>query len=308
MRQLSLLGLAALALLAVSCENTSGPRFEGDVYTLAGLLVAGSAVSLENPIYVTRSTSIDSFDPLQIFVFDASVILRDLDTGQDFALEPALHEFKIKYIDPAEHLIQPLHRYRIEVQVPGYDSLITAETTVPQSVSLLPDPWDNQPANTGYTFAPDSLTTTPYSQIDALYPLVIGTGETAGNFNFFGEIYCLEEFSTDLEFTTQVFGIEHPDESLRDIYNADGAFRRVNFLFPARSGPLEGLQGNYLLLTDYAYAFALYGRYRVKAWVVDDNYYRYVYMEEGYLHGGVQNALGYFGSASGGTLYIKIGK
>jgi hypothetical protein len=46
----------------------------------------------------------------------------------------------------------------------------------------------------------------------------------------------------------------------------------------------------------------------VTAYVIDDNYYYYKFMTDGYLHGGVVNALGCFGSKSGGTMFTKIVK
>lgn len=309
MKSLKYLPILLLGLLILqSCENTSQPRFEGDTYSVAGLLVANQAISLEHPVYVTRSSAIEDFDPLQLFVFDAEVLIRDLDTEAEFQLQPALDEMKVKYIDPEAHVIQPEHRYRIEVRVPGYAPLIWAETTVPPSVQLLPDPWGTDPAGTGYSFDPASANATPFSAVDSQYPVVLNTGAVSGDFNFFGQIYCLEDFSTDLEFTTTVLGIEHPDESLREVYEAGGAFRRITFLYPFTTQTLPGYEGNFLVLDDYAFSFVLYGRYSVSAYIVDDNYYRYTYMQDGYLHGGIHNALGYFGAASGGVMYIKIVK
>ena len=61
-------------------------------------------------------------------------------------------------------------------------------------------------------------------------------------------------------------------------------------------------------LNNYSTAFIFYGKYRVRVWVIDDNYYRFNYMLDGYLYGGIHNALGYFGSASGGELYARITK
>lgn len=301
-----LLLLPLLALLLVSCENTSGPRFEGDVYTVAGLLYAGLPVSLEHPLYVTRSAAIEDFDPLSIFVADATVTLTDLETDQQIALEPALHEFKVKYQDPLQTPIQANHRYRIEVSVPGYEPLIWAETTVPPAVTLLTDPYGTNPPGSGYSTDPNAPGQMRFADVDALYPLVIDTGEAAGSYNFFGETWCLEEFSTDLEFTTPALGITNVTENLRDVYNAGGAFRRIQFLYRFESGPHPGIAGNSLMFSDYSYAFVLFGRYRVSAFIVDDNYYSYTYQDEGYLHGGIHNALGYFGSASGGTLYTQI--
>lgn len=308
MKRILLLIPVLLALLLAACDNTSEPRFDGDVYTVAGLIYAGLPVSVEHPIYVTRSSEIEDFNPAGIFVADAVVSIRDLDTGQVINLEPTLHEFKVKYQDPLAAPIQANHRYRIEVTVPGYDKLIWAETTVPPAVNLLTDPYGNNPAGTGYSLDPNTANTTPFTAIDSQYPIVLDTGNAAGNYNFFGETWCLEEFSTDLEFTTPALGITNVTENLRDVYNAGGAFRRVQFLYRFESGPHPGIAGNSLVFGDYGFAFVLYGRYRVSAYLVDDNFYSYTYRDEGYLNGGVNNALGYFGSASGGEMYIEIVK
>jgi hypothetical protein len=298
-----------LLLLLTACENTSGPRFDGDVFTVAGLLVAGQRVDAEHPIYVTRSASIDDFDPLQLFVMDANVKIIDLADSSEIILIPMLDAMRIKYTDPIETLIQPEHTYRIEVEVPGYDKLIWAETSVPQSVTPAPDPWGTDLPGTGFSTDPETANTTPYSQLDAQYPLVLNTGSTQGNYYFSGEVYCLEEFSTDLEFTTTVFGISHLSEDMEDAYNSGQlGFRRINFLNRFSSAPHNGSADNYLVIGNLSFFFALYGKYRVTAMITDENYYRYSSMDEGYLHGGVHNALGYFGSASGGVLYTRIVK
>jgi hypothetical protein len=307
MKYASYILLAALAVMLASCEFTSKPRFEGDVYSISGLLYAGSPVSLEHPVFVTRSSSLQQFNPLQIFVADASITVRDLDTQSSFNLEPALHEFQIKYIDPDSTLIVAEHSYRIEVTIPGYDSLIWAETTVPRSVQLVPDLYQNHPEGQGYSLDPDTPNTLAYSQIDTSYPIVLDTGGVQGAYNFMGEFFCREEFSTELEFTTPVFGIEHPSEDLEEVYYAGGeSIRRIRFLGRFSSLPQPGIDGNYLLINSYSQAFVFFGRYRVSAYIIDDNYYSYTYQQEGYLHGGVHNGLGYFGSASGGVMYARI--
>ena len=303
-----LMPLLLLALLLASCENTSGPRFEGDVFTVAGLLKAGQPVNFEYPIYVTRSSAIEDFNPLEIFVYDATVTIRDLDADLEFQLTPALHEFKFKYIDLAENIIQPGHRYRIEVLVPGADSLIWAETTVPIAIEAAPDPYGTNPPGTGYSVDPNTENTMPFSLIDSHYPVFASTGANAGKFNLMAGFYCLEPFSTDLEFTSELMPTAHPDSSLADSYNAGQPPRRLSIMYRFVSAPLPGLQDNYLVLENYSSAFIFYGRYRIRLLIVDDNYFNYNFMEEGYLHGGIHNALGYFGSASGVDMYARIVK
>lgn len=295
-----------LAMLLASCENTSGPRFEGDVFTVAGLLMAGKPVHLEYPVYVTRSSAIEDFNPLEIFVYDATVTIRDLDTGLEFQLTPALHEFKFKYIDLAENIIQPEHRYRIEVQVPGADSLIWAETTVPVCLVAEPDPYGVNPPGIGFSLDPQTSNEIPWARIDSDFPAIASTGASAGNFYFVAETYCLEPFSTDLEYTSQFLQGQHPNENMAVGYNAGSPPRKISFMYVFNSAPLPGLPDNYLVLNNYATAFVFYGRYRLRLQIVDENYFNYNFMEEGYLQGGIHNALGYFGSASGTDMFARI--
>ncbi len=312
MKKLILLLPILLVLLLASCDNTSGPRFEGDVYTIAGLLFSGKTVDLENPVYVTRSSTIEEFNALEIFVADATVTVKDLTAQTEFSLQPTLDEFKVKYTDPANTIIMADHTYRIEVQVPGYDKLIWAETTVPPIAVPVSDLYGTHPAGTGYSLDPETENRIPFTEIDSQYPIVLRTSEVTGEskaYNFFSEVYCLEEFSTALEFTVAVFGITNPDPSLEEAYNNGSiGFRRINMLGRFTSDPQPDLEGNYLLMSDYSFSFALFGKYRVKAYIIDDNYYRYSYMSSGYLHGGVVNGTGYFGSASGGVMYTRISK
>lgn len=309
MKNLLFLPLIVVLLITASCDVTSPPRFQGDVYALAGLLVADSPIDLEHPIYLTRSESVNSFDPNYLFVADATITVRDIAGGDPFGLEPALHEFKVKYIDPVANIIQPGHTYRVEVTVPGYIKVIWAETTVPPAVTLVPDMYGTHPVGTGYSTDPDTEQTTQFSVIDPDYPIVLGTGNNAGSYNFWAEIYCREPFSTDLEFTNPILGITNPDQSLEPVYNSTGQSpRKVLLTGVFQSLPHQGAEGNYLMLTDFSTAIAFYGRYRFTAYVVDDNFYRYTYTPEGYLYGGVHNGLGYLGSASGGKLYTRVVK
>ncbi len=300
--------LPLLAILLSSCENTSGPRFEGDVFTVAGLLMAGQPVSFDYPVYVTRSSAIEDFDPQEIFVYDATVTIRDLDTGLEIPLTPALHEFKFKYIDTAQNIIQPQHRYRIEVEVPGADSLIWAETTVPPCLTGEPDPYGTNPPGIGYSLDPDTQNEIPWARIDSDFPAIASTGEVAGNFYLMAETFCLEPFSLDLEYTSDFLPVSHPDSSLAEGYNAGRPPRRLTFMYRFSSTPLPGLTGNYIVLDNYATSVVFFGRYRLRLQLVDDNYFNYNSIDEGYLHGGIHNALGYFGSASGVNMYARIVK
>ena len=303
--------LVALLLLA-GCDNyTSGPRFKGDVYSIASMIISGQAINAEHPVYITRSADIDSFDPMNIFVTEAVVEITDLGTNESWLLSPMVdtQEMKLKWVDPAEHIIQPLHSYRIEVTIPGYDKTISAQTTVPQAVEVNTDYFGHNVQGEGFSADPENPSYLVYEESDLRYPLGINTFAGAGSHNVMVEMFCMEEFSTDLEFTTTIMGSSHPTEDMEDEYYSSGeGIRRISFLAKMTSSIQPEYTDNYIVLRDYRQAFVFYGRYKVTAYITDDNYYRYKYMPEGYLYGGVQNALGYFGSASGTEFYTRVVK
>jgi hypothetical protein len=307
---LSLIVLLILFVLS-SCDSTSAPRFEGEVYSLAGLLRPGFAISADCPVYISKSNSIAGWDPFDLFVTDAEVDIFELDSGINFSLQAQIdmQTGQVKWVDPAEHIIQAGSRYRIEVRIPGYEKLISAETQVPPLASLVRDYYGHNVPGEGYGPYPDNIPQLVYELSDIRYPLALDLGENGGVYNLMAELFCMEEFSTELEYTTPILGTTNPTEDMESAYNSAGeGLRRIQFLgrFTAQEQPER--EGNYILLRDYRQGFIFYGRYSVSMMITDDNYYRYSYMPEGYLHGGVQNALGYFGSASGDTMYSRIVK
>ena len=110
--------LLLLALLLASCENTSGPRFEGDVFTVAGLLKAGQPVNFEYPIYVTRSSAIEDFNPGNLRLRRHRNHPR-LWMPTWSSSSPRSARIQIQIHRPCWKHHQPGHRYRIEVLVPG---------------------------------------------------------------------------------------------------------------------------------------------------------------------------------------------
>ncbi len=306
-----LITLPLVLIILSGCSDFTAPeRFDGETYAVTGLLIAGQSIGLERPIYVTRSTTIQDFQYLELFVADAEVKVIDLNTRAEFQLLPALHEFRIKYIDPNDNIIHPDHTYRLEVIIPGYEKLIWAETTVPSQVTLTPDFYGWNVSGQGFllqNFEPYSEIT--FDTVESHYPLALETGTFTGTLNIFAELYCLEEFSTSLEFTTPVFGQTNPDTTMVTTYYSSGeGIRCIQFLGKYTSVPHQQPAGNYMMIKDYRQAFIFFGRYRVTLYSCDDNFYRYKYSPEGYFHGGIKNALGYFGSVSGGTMFTRIVK
>ena len=170
MRKILLLLALFAMLLLLSCESTSGPRFKGEVYSLAALLVAGQPLNEEHPVYLTRSSEIEDFNYLQIFVTDAKITLRDLTSGQEFTLQPGMAGILPAYLDPEQRLIEAEHRYRIEARIPGYQPVIWAETTVPQAITLETDVYGNNADGEGYSFDEQTQNQMPFNRIDSDFP------------------------------------------------------------------------------------------------------------------------------------------
>jgi hypothetical protein len=325
--------LIALGLTACS-DFVSPERFDKSYYTINAILKADSTISVSNPVWIGKTVSIEQLNSAQLFVDNATVTITETapdSTTMSFILIPVTIPFSDKvavpftgtqpsrsypkanqsvtfYIDPLNHPIQPQYTYKITVDIPGYDKQLWAETTVPKVAELMPNFGYTPLPGFGYTTDPnDSTIAIPFEQVDVNYPVTIKV-EGAQTVNYLVELYCLESFSLDLEYTTVIFGQEHATQDMEANYNqpTGETVRRINILGRFISSLHEG--NWYVSLTDYRQAFVFYGRYRVTATVMDDNYFKSKYMPEGYYHGGVHNGLGCFGSASGGVMYTKIVK
>jgi hypothetical protein len=306
-----------LLLILTACSDFTAPeRFKTDQYTLSAILVAGGTISLENPVIVGKSVDLSDLNSPDMFIKNADVNIFVSYQGAEITsfglfpyniVLPNTTDSVTLYVDPMNHVIQPDHTYRIEVVIPGYEKTISAETTVPKLATLITDFHHLNVPGYGYTMTySDSLPVIPFERIDLDYPVALKVDGVQA-VNTLVELFCLEEFSTDLEFTTQFLGQIHPPASMESSYydTSGETIRRINFMARLVSELFDdGFY--YLLLEDYKHGFIFYGRYMVTAFTVDDNYYYYKFMAEGYFHGGVVNALGCFGSKSGGTMYTKI--
>lgn len=317
LRLLCMRGLLALftilvSLMVSSCDSyTSDPRFEGDVYSVAALLMAGQPINQNWPVYITKSAALEDLNLLDLFVMNADVKIIEVPGGREFPLQPVIDydEYNVKWIDPQANIIKPMQRYRIEVRIPDKEELISAETVVPPLARLEPDYFGHNVPGEGFGINLADIPQMAYSTSDIRYPLALDMGENGGVYNLIAELYCMEEFSTDLEYTTKILGMSHPTADMESAYNSSGeGLRRIRFIGRFSAEGQTETQSNYILLRNYRQGFIFYGRYSVSMIVSDDNYYRYNYMPEGYLHGGVQNGLGYFGSASGGVMYTEVVK
>jgi len=290
---------ALLICLVVGCDMTSGQRFTEDYVVIAALICAGEQISQENPVYISKTLDIDKIELADILIFFDRVYIEETETGEFVDLEPFWKEIRIAYWDPtASFTIEEGKTYRLVAKI-GADST-WAETTVSMGFELAME-------HNGYTddIGEIEAHTMEHRFIDDDFPLQIRVNERKDTVVSV-EFYCLEEFSPDLDITMDDYfgGLEITIETEEDYESfMSGSPRRNRFLdkyMPDADCVVT------VGFTEFNYLF--YGRYRTSVHVVDDNYYKYRYKNQGYFHGGVHNGIGYFGSASKKVLYTKVVK
>ncbi|MCF7867332.1 MAG: hypothetical protein K9N09_01415 [Candidatus Cloacimonetes bacterium] len=291
--------LSAIAILFVSCiDFTSPQRYEEAQYYLTGMLYDNHYVDLENPVMFGRTIATDGDSLQDAIIPTAQIKLYEINsndvttdsTDLVFSFNPAdLEEFG--FVDLNQHLlIKSGFSYKIEANYE--DETLWAVTTVPDPITVLPDP--GYTADTLATGWPEMV----YDTIDQEHPIMI---ETLNNdiVNLEVETYCLENWQ-DAEYITPFGDIEGPEEEEDYESPADGGPRRTRIFYTFQP------ENNVIDFGFYQYAFFFYGRYRVTVSSTDDNYLHYLYEPEGYNHGGINGGIGYFGSASSYEIYTKI--
>ena len=291
--------LLIIIALSFGCDDfTSSERYEDNYYVITGLLYEGYPIQ---PIFIGKTISPFEDEFTNMNIDYAEVIIKEFD-GETLIDSVQLVYFPLEdgigvYIDPLQtKIISSDYIYRIEAQIG--DELVFAETEVPDSIYVLPDE----------AFTTDSTTVFPqleYETADSEHPLVIQTiDDEVVNLMF--KFYCLEEFEDEPQYII-VFG-DHETPEDEEEYESpnDGFPRRINFF--GSYLPVWNEEYQKFLVTESAYSgpIVFYGDYEVTIYSISQNYFNYLYMTDGYTHGGIQNGFGYFGAVSGTTLYTEI--
>lgn len=298
-----------------SCDTTSSARYDNQMLVIGGYLVAGENIPPENPIFVGKTIETDGGSFTDIFLDNAQVIIIETASNDTFLLNFAIifdeYENPVFGYNCPDITILPQHTYRIEVNaiIDSEPVFAWAETTVPEIVDIDMDYYNTADEQNGYaeTYS-DILPKIPYEEVDDNYPiyLALNSGESI-NTNY--KFYCLEEFSTDLEFTEPFMDFTHLEEDDEEAYNSimSNNLRETNILW--RYKPQLDEDGNWFRLDDYyAGGFRYFARYKLTVYIVDENYYTFNYHSQSYLHGGINNGIGYFGSVTGKDFYTEIVK
>ena len=301
MKLFKLITIIALLASIIACTDlTSSKRFHKDYIVIAGTIIAGEPIRASNPIFVGKTIGINQGNLADMFIRNAEVFIEEIESEQRQRLFPIsfniidVFNVNMGYYDPTGgFIIESGKTYRLTAIV-GADT-VWAETTVPDAFIVL--------ENSGYTHNPlGTFPRMPHSDIDRLYPIEISVSRQK-NTRVFVEYYCLEDWSNAYYVLSDFFGTT-PENAADYEHPMNGSPRRmVDFgvYFPNQRDELYVIRKPFNQLH-----FIFYGRYRVTIKVVDENYYTYWYRTEGFFHGGVNNGIGFFGSASRQILFTEI--
>ncbi len=308
MKKLFIYVVVVIALVSIfACsDNVSGVRNKKDTYIITGLLYEGRTIN-DNGIQVFKTIDVSSnvLDINDMAITDANitVILRDETDNIDIALSPVQGASYV-YIDPSEHIIQPNHTYKIIAIIDEQE--VTATTTVPQHMEILPNTtaFLRHDAELAGKYADWKFPQVKEDTYDANHPWQLHTMRK--KVNLFVNFYCLidRELWEKVEYANYFGPGDGPEEEDEyEDYAYDSWPRRIKSFYG-----YETNDEDLIIESGYQSGFVFYGKYRVKLYSIDDNYYKYLYKQEGYKHGGVVNGWGYFGSVSGGIMYTEVVK
>lgn len=302
--------LIIILITLTACDDyTSGVRYKEPVYTLTGLLYKGETVTAERAIFIGRSINAYEGNLTEVIIDDASVILynqtRNDSVQLEFVLVPPENEAElpqIGYYDPTgSFVIYASETYRIQADIPVESSFLRLEatTTIPDSIvaNVLQDT----------AFTEDPLAEFPalhYETANQQHPLNIGTfSPESVKLKF--EFYCLEDYYN--AYYIQDFpGAEATPEDEEEYEDPIWGFPRKVWYY-AIYAPNPTNEGYYLIRdSGYKINFIFYGNYRITVSSIDDNYYNFLYMTNNYLHGGIVNGYGYFGSVCEDVIYTNV--
>ena len=304
---IALILVAAAALLLVACEDFVGPsRWNNEFYyIITGNLVDGQPITLDRPIFVGRTINVNGGNPNEMFILDATVVVRELGPDNTAVLSDTLsfsvynptgdlNDMKVGYVDPDSSFIpQAGKTYQVAVYIPEEADSIWARTTVPSHMEVMPDE--------AFTF--DETATYPTLKWDTAnieHPLRIQAQNDEMCYMYF-RFYCLEDFASEPQYTIDFMGMDDTPED-EDEYDD---MRETAWV--SRYQPEQREDQNYYI-EDRGYKANIwfYGDTEIDIYSIDENYWQYNYKPEGYRYGGVNNGLGYFGSLSGQKMYTRV--
>jgi len=140
-----------------------------------------------------------------------------------------------------------------------------------------------------------------YDDIDNQYPVQISVKEGIETV-LYEEYYCLESWY-NAYYIQDMF--EEKPETESDYEDSMTGYPRKAISY-GRYLP-KIVDNEFLIKIPFVKSgFTFYGKHQVTLSLIDNNYFYYLYKTQGYFQGGVNNGIGYFGSASRKKLYTNI--
>jgi len=172
--------------------------------------------------------------------------------------------------------IEPRTTYHLSVRIDGEDP-VTATTTTPYPFEVYDVPKE----------LPERMV---HSSVADSFPITLACDEEEQI--FLVDVYCLEDWEN--AFYISPFGDHDKPEDYSEYGGDNGEPRHIAPYF--RVGNLEAEDDLYRIGW-YGDLMYFYGEYEVQVLSIDDNYYNYLYRDHPELCGGVDGAIGVFGSA-----------
>lgn len=276
-------------LMLTGCETNPAEIDLKYEYSVYAYLLVGESVDINNPVSVRKH--LDPYKPFlgqKTGIIDADVLLKTAEDPVGIKLE---HIGNGDYIvKDSTFLIQPNTTYDIEIII--NEHTISARTETPQTTTF-----ENIVMSTDTLSFPELDKKT---LIDNPVKVSCPPGEER---IIYIETYCLEDYQNAF-FRYNYFGGERPEDQEQYESPTGGFPRRLGSvgIYSSR----EAIDPNYIVITDYESMFFFYGRNRFSIYVIDRNYYEYLYNTISWENGGVQGAYGIFGSGVGQRFYLDL--
>ncbi len=283
-----LTGLSALAVFCACGDNPAGPAYEKEI-AVYGFLWTGQPLSRERAVAVTWTRPIDvRFDETSAAAGGAEVTLTDGADGRTYALADDASRPGFFYNDSL--IVRPRTAYRLTVRCEG--RLVTAETVTPGPV-LLETALDREavnivePENLGYARPVRVACDSPDQMI-----LV--------------DLTCLEDFG-NAEYIRGFRAGKTPED--REEYDGgrNGQPRHSQLAVKYADLVSEEFGGEHVVFW-YGFMLNFYGRHTFQVLAIDDNFNRYLSLENPALSAGVTGGIGVLGSVSGEDYSLDVVK
>jgi len=281
----------ALGILVCSCDKNPAELELKYQYSLYAYLMNGKTINAENPVTIKKL-----YDPRKP-LGEQSIGVEDA-VVKFFSENEVNNIYTLVHTDGGDYVlaegdslkIEPETVYHVDIDING--NAIRAKTKTPPATVFENEIMGSEPFDA------------PFVKIDSLrvYPIKVSCplGERR---IVYAESYCLEDYE-NARFINPFFGNTHP-QSQEDYENPVGGFpRRLVMVGIYRS--LESIDSDYILVTGYDMMFYFYGYNRMSIYVIDENYYSYLYNTNSWESGGVVGAYGVFGSGEGFAFYVNI--